>query len=252
MKRAETGDFTAEMSQEFHIVLVQKAESFILCHCNFYPIKYFLFSCCKSGKIRRAFRQFPYAIPVQGIFQAVIKEGELIPEPFDFSRSHQSQLPAFKRRFRKARHITEHTNPQLLCFPADIRIEHRGKLVKDHSFDPGPALAFQESPEHGQHGTAHPSCIYGEYDRRFRQGRDFTRTAVFGKPHAVIISHYPFNNMDVRLPSGKQSPERLVIGKKTVQITGFYPKHPAVEHRINIIRPAFIGGRTVSLSDKAV
>ena len=43
-----------------------------------------------------------------------------------------------------------------------------------------------------------------------------------------------------------------VIGKKTVQVTGFYPKHPAVEHGINIIRPAFIGGRTVSLSDKAV
>ena len=130
-------------------------------------------------------------------------------------------------------------------------IQHGRHLVKDHAFNVAILFIFQKPFDIGNQRNTHSFAVYDQDHRSIRNICQIISTGFRGRAcHSVIISHNAFHNSQITVLCVflKQISGNIWRCKKGVKISGFGTDHLAVEHGINIIRPAFKG----SCSDPSV
>ena len=145
------------------------------------------------------------------------------------------------------RNITKNLNSQFFLQKfLHSRIQHRRHLIKDHTSDMAVFSVFHKSPDISRQRYTHPPAVHDQNNRCICHfGKIIGTGSGCRSRHAVIKSHNAFHdcNLTVLCSSGKEISGYFRLCKKGVQVSGFCSDHPAVEHRIDIVRTTFKGCR---------
>ena len=155
-------------------------------------------------------------------------------------------MPAFNGTFLYFWNISVYPHFQLF-FNLFLHsgIQHRRHLVQDHSLYPAVFSVLTETLNISQKGKAHALAVHYEDRRGFGSpGQIISTGQESGASHSVIISHNPFHHRNVTVPaiSFQEIFQCIFFCKKGIQIPGFCPDDPGMEHRVDIVRPALKGG----------
>ena len=172
---------------------------------------------------------------------------QLFPQVCHLCRRYQAQVAAFQVHLRHGGQETQGPDPIPEAPPDGVPeagIGHGGAPVQDDAPDGGVRAEIQKALERGKQGEGSPPRPQDE-DHRGPGGGAHVVGAGFGgvHPQAVVVAHDPFHDADIPALSvlGQERVQGVRIEEKGIQVRAVGPNDPAVEHGVDVVRPAFEG-----------
>ena len=158
-------------------------------------------------------------------------------------------MPALHPAVRQLRQEAQGLHPAAEPPPDLLRqapVGHGGTAAEDHAPDPAVLPELQKPGEDRQDRQSRPLGRNRQHNGRIRQaGRLPAAGPGGGQARAVIVPHNPLDDGHVpaRAVLRQQVPQGVPVKEKWVQISAPGPDDPAVEHGVDVIRPALKGAR---------
>ena len=154
-------------------------------------------------------------------------------------------MAAFDARVLEPRQTAEHRQ-------ARLALEHRrerpaeggGALVEEHARDVAGRAEVAQPAELGGQGQAR--CARGQHQQDGQVQRIGELPRARARRHAaeaVVQAHRALDHRRAVTPAGagKERPDALRTAQKQIEVVAFDPEDGAVEHRVDVIRPALEG-----------
>ena len=162
-------------------------------------------------------------------------------------RRHQAQVAAFQTHVRHGRQIAQGLHPVPEAAQDSVPeagVGHGGALVQDHAPDGRLRTEIQKALEDRQKREGGSSRPQHQHHGGGGEGGDIVGAGL-RRVHAqaVVIAHDPFDHVHVPVRSvfRQEGIQGAAVEKEGVQVGSPGADDPAVEHGVDIVRPAFEG-----------
>ena len=188
-------------------------------------------------------REREKSVDIQRLFRLRGERLHLFAEISDLPRRHEPQMAALEHAFVEPRQKAEAPDAEALLDGGGERsVRHGGTLVEYNAADAALGPEAQKPFDDREHGERRAARVHHEHDRRFRNEGELIRARFpCGEPRAVIKAHCPLDNAHIA-PRGvfrEQEAERVFRKKMQIEIGALRADDAAVEHRVDVVRPAF-------------
>ena len=185
--------------------------------------------------------------PVHCGFQAGCNGPHPLGQILHLAGGDQTQMPAGERRLLQLGQIAQHRYTGLLFqHGLECSIQTGTAPVQKQSLDP----AVLPEGEHPLHLSR--QCQTGAVGVQHQQHRELQQAGhipgtglIAAEGHTVVKAHHALAHRGIaaRCVAAVKPAHPLFSGEKYIQVTAGHLQHRAVEHRVDIIRPALEGRR---------
>ena len=191
---------------------------------------------------RLAQRQQP--LPVHRL-QGALGQG-LHPRLYiaDLARGIKAQMPAFKNCLRHGRQVAQHRQPGFFFqHGGQAGIQRRAAVAEQDTCQMTVRPEIPQAPHLGRQGQAGALGPQHQQHRKPQRLGHMPGAGPVGAAQTVIQAHGPFAEGGIMpgCPRRIQAAQALFRSKEQIQIVTGHPQDRAVEHGIDIIRPALEG-----------
>ena len=189
--------------------------------------------------------QCQQCIYINGFFRLRSHNLQLFLQAFYVGGGDQTQMSAFQGTVRHFRQKAQGLDLALKPFSdgfCQSGIRHRAALIEDHAPDTAVRVKAQKPLYACKNGQGRTFGIDYQHHRGTGGFCHLIGTGRSGgQAHAVVEAHNALNNADVTAfaVSRQQVIHGIFPEEKQIQIGAFCADDPAVEHGVDIIRPAF-------------